>query len=142
MFFRNLLIEHTGGNAFALIVVDEGCTFLVRKVDLVDYFHTISARPPVRPYSGLRPVRAERLAALGIQVSPEHIDADGWTHPQCATCPMGWKPAASLAQAGNDYVLRCLMDRRAMGRRRPARCAREITDLPVGRAPQFDAFAA
>ena len=42
---------------------------------------------------------------FGIEVSPELVDADGWTHPQLATCPMGWKPAPALAQAGNESVL-------------------------------------
>ena len=121
VFFLDLPIEHTGGDASALIVVDEGYTLLVSKVDLADYVHIILARPPVRRYFGLRPVRAERLLAFGINVSPGHIDADGWTHPRCATCPMGWKPAPSLAQASNECVL---MDRRAKGRRRPVRCHR------------------
>ena len=99
-------IEHTAGDAFTVIVVDEGYTLLASKVDLADYFHTILASPGVRPYFGLRPIRAELLAMkVGIEVSPELVDADGWTHPQLATCLMGWKPAAALAQAGNESVL-------------------------------------
>ena len=42
---------------------------------------------------------------FGIEVSPELVDADGWTHLQLATCPMGWKPGPALAQAGNESVL-------------------------------------
>ena len=106
MFFLDLPIEHTGGDAFAVMVVDEGHTLLASKVDLADYFHTILARAGARPYFGLRPIRAELLAMkFGIEVSPELVDADGWTHPQLATCPMGWKPAPALAQAGNESVL-------------------------------------
>ena len=106
MFFLDLPIEHTSGDAFAVIVVDEGYTLLASKVDLADYFHTILARSGVRPYFGLKPIRAELLAMkFGIEVSPELVDADGWTHPQLATCPMGWKPAPALAQAGNESVL-------------------------------------
>ena len=118
VFFLDLPIEHSGGGAFVQIVVDEGYTPLVSKVDLADYFHTILARPTVRRYFGLRPVRAERLAALGIHVSPEHIDADGWTHPRCATCRwVGSRLLRSRKQATNA----CFMDRLARGRRRLAR---------------------
>ena len=105
MFFLDLPIEFTCGDAFCAIIVDEGYTLVASKVDLADYFHTILARPGVRGYFGLRPVRAELLASDGIEVDPDMIDADGFTHPQLATCPMGWKPAPALAQAGNESVL-------------------------------------
>ena len=105
MFFLDLPIEFTCGDAFCAIIVDEGYTLVASKVDLADYFHTILARPGVRGYFGLRPVRAELLASHGIEVDPDMIDADGFTHPQLATCPMGWKPAPALAQAGNESVL-------------------------------------
>ena len=41
VFFLDLPIEHSGGGAFAQIVVDEGYTPLVSKVDLADYVHII-----------------------------------------------------------------------------------------------------
>ena len=100
VFFLDLPIEHTGGDAFTLIVVDEGYTLQVSKVDLADYFHTILARPGVRKYFGLRPVRAESMAALGIDIPPELVDAEGWTHPQLATCPwVGSRPPRWRRQA-------------------------------------------
>ena len=105
VFFLDLPMEHCGGDDLCCIIVDEGHTLLVAKVDLADYFHTILVRAGLRSFFGLRPVRATALKALGVAVPPDAIDAAGWTHPRLCTVPMGWTNAPALAQAANEAVL-------------------------------------
>ena len=105
VFFLELPMEHCGGDDLCCMIVDDGYTLLVAKVDLADYFHTILARAGVRRFFGLRPVRAEALRRLGVHVPLEAIDEDGWTHPRLCTMPMGWTNAPALAQAANEAVL-------------------------------------
>ena len=105
VFFLEVPIEHCGGDDLCCIIVDEGYTLLVAKVDLADYFHTILVRQGLRPFFGLRPVRAAALRALGVVVPDDAVDEDGWTHPQLCTVPMGWTNAPAIAQAANEAVL-------------------------------------
>ena len=105
VFFLELPMEHCCGDDLCCIIVDDGYTLLVAKVDLADYFHTILARARVRQFFGLRPVRADALRSHGVHVPPEAIDSDGWTHPRLCTVPMGWTNAPALAQAANEAVL-------------------------------------
>ena len=61
--------------------------------------------PAVRPHFGLRPVPAQALRDLGVEVPPDAVDELGYTHPYCATIPMGWNAAPALAQGAHEAVL-------------------------------------
>ena len=52
VFFLDLPMEHCGGDDLCCIIVDEGHTLLVAKVDLADYFHTILVRAGLRSFFG------------------------------------------------------------------------------------------
>ena len=64
VFFLDLPMEHCGGDDLCCIIVDEGHTLLVAKVDLADYFHTILVRAGLRLFFGFRPVRSTVLKSL------------------------------------------------------------------------------
>ena len=81
--------EFTAGEDLVRIIVPEGYTLLVARADLADYFHTAETDPAVRKHFGLRPVRAQALRELGVEVPDDAVDALGFTHPYCATTPMG-----------------------------------------------------
>ena len=81
--------EFTAGEDLVRIIVPEGYTLLVARADLADYFHTAETDPAVRKHFGLRPVRAQALRELGVEVPDDAVDALGFTYPYCATIPMG-----------------------------------------------------
>ena len=97
--------EFTAGEDLVRIIVPEGYILLVARADLADYFHTAETDPAVRPHFGLRPVPAQALRDLGVEVPPDAVDELGYTHPYCATIPMGWNAAPALAQGAHEAVL-------------------------------------
>ena len=59
----------------------------------------------MRSHFGLRPVPAQALRDLGVDVPADAVDEVGHTHPYCATIPMGWNAAPALAQGAHEAVL-------------------------------------
>lgn len=68
VFFLVPEMEHTGGDALALIQVKPGHVLEVAKADLRDYFHACSTPAPLRGYFRLQPLRAADLRACGVSV--------------------------------------------------------------------------
>ena len=77
--------------ALSRINLEPGAEFCVSTADLKDAFYHFQLPEVLRPYFGMRPIRAGELGIDSIDGEP--VSATQWLHPRLKVLPMGWSHA-------------------------------------------------
>ena len=95
-------IKLATGEAMARIVLEPNQQLYTASADLQNAFYTMEMPSQLRPYLGLRRIRA---GDLGIsEVHGEAVKADQWLHPTVAVIPMGWSHAMWWCQRISERI--------------------------------------
>ena len=95
-------IKLATGEAMARIELEPDQQLYTASADLQNAFYTMEMPAALRPYFGLRKLRAGDLGITEVQ--GQAVKAEQWLHPRVAVIPMGWSHAMWWCQRVSERI--------------------------------------